>query len=71
MEWFHNIPRNGILCECENKKGTDITIDVITRYNDCPTSDLKFRNKFKYYAYARPLSNEEVGTLIYRDMVNE
>ena len=34
-EWFHNIPKNGILCKCKYDKGNDhYNIDIITRYNE-------------------------------------
>jgi len=44
-EWYHNIPRNGILCKCKYDRDSDqYRVDVITRYNDHPLSDYRFRN---------------------------
>lgn len=66
MEWFKNIPKNGILCKCKYNKHSDhYRIDVITRYNDHPLSDYKFRNNEKYYEDAIPLSLEEIQDMIY------
>ena len=65
-EWFRNIPQSGILCKCKyDKDGSDYKIDVITRYNEHPLSDFRYRNNDKYYAVAIPLSIDEVSTLIY------
>jgi hypothetical protein len=70
MEWFENIPMDGILCKCKYSKEGDYKIDVITRYNDHPLSDFKFRNNEKFYADAIPLSVDEVQKLIYRGVEN-
>lgn len=67
-EWFYNIPKSGILCKCKYEKSSkDYRVDVITRYNDHPLSDFKFRNSDKYYAEAIPLSIEEALSMIFYD----
>lgn len=72
MEWFENIPKNGIICKCKYKKNGDhYRIDVITRYNDHPLSDFRFRNDDKYYEYATPLSFNEIESMIYWGSENE
>lgn len=72
MEWFKDIPQKGILCKCSyDKNGGHYKIDVITRYNDHPLSEFRFRNKDKYYAYAIPLTPDEVYDLIYMEDSNE
>lgn len=66
MEWFKNIPKNGILCKCKYRKnGDQYRIDVITCYNDHPLSDFRFRNNDKYYEDATPLSIDEIQDLTY------
>lgn len=68
MEWFENIPKNGILCKCKLARRSDhYRIDVITRYNDHPLCDFKFRNDDKSYADAIPLSINEVLNIIYKE----
>lgn len=68
MEWFNAIPKKGILCKCSyDKNGDQVIIDVITRYNDHPLSEFRFRNNGKYYANATPLSIDEVYDLIYTE----
>lgn len=65
-EWYHNIPRNGILCKCKYDKDSDqYRVDVITRYNDHPLSDYRFRNNDKYYADAIPLTYTEIVSMMY------
>lgn len=67
-EWFNNIPADGILCKCKyTKHGDQYRIDVITRYNDHPLSDFKFRNNDKFYADAIPLSINEVLSMVYQE----
>jgi hypothetical protein len=71
-EWFQNIPRKGILCKCRyNKDGDHYRIDVITRYNDHPLSEFRFRNNEKYYADAVPLTVDEVLNLTYIEDYDE
>jgi len=71
-EWFHNIPKNGILCKCKYDKGNDhYNIDIITRYNDHPLSDYKFRSIDKFYADAIPMTVTEVNKLLYIEVNDE
>lgn len=66
MEWFRDIPKKGILCKCKYDNNSDqYRIDVITRYNDHPLSEFRFRNNDKYYAYAIPLTIDEVLNMTY------
>ena len=66
MEWFHKIPKNGFICKCKQNSSDDhYKIDIITRYNDHPLSDFKFRNNNTCYADATPVSVTEIINLIY------
>ena len=65
-EWFQNIPTKGILCKCKYRKnGDQYRIDIITRYNDHPLSEFRFRNNDKYYEDAIPVSLDEIKDMIY------
>jgi len=72
MEWFKNIPKDGILCKCKsNKYSEQYKIDVITRYNEHQLSDYKFRNNVKHYQDAIPVSLTEVMNMIYLESLHE
>ena len=55
----------------EKKNGGHYIVDLITRYNDHPLSDAKFRNNNKHYEDAIPLSLDEITDLIYMGDSND
>lgn len=75
MEWFNNIPTDGILCKCkQNKKNGRYKIDIITRYNDQINSNFRFKNSdimFIGYVDAIPLTSHDATKLIYRAYDND
>lgn len=68
MEWFYNIPKNGILCKClPTTRSENYKLDIITRYNEHPLAERKFRNDSVHYALAIPLTVDEAKNLIYEE----
>jgi len=66
IQWFENIPTNGVLCKCKNDmRDKHGRIDVIKRYNHSQYAAQKFRSDSKFYYEAIPLTiNDAMAYII-------